>query len=887
MADIVSFKIQVEGSGEIKTVSASAKELGEAFDAVRDKTKALKSEWINLASISQALSGISNALQQVEGLTRGLTSAYTAQVEAETLLATAMRNTMDASDEEIARIKQLTAEQQRLGVVGDEVQLAAAQELATYLTLSSSLETIIPTLNDMVAQQLRLGASAESATQIATMLGKVMNGQTKALSRYGYEFSEAQEYILKFGEESERAAVLVDVVGQSVGGANRNVRESVGAYQDMLNTLGDVQESIGRITYQFQPFVTALSQVGMATMGVMQLASALKAIIPVQSMATAGAKLYSAGLKMLGISAHSAAAGTTAARIAVAALYATLTMGVSIAVTALVSLLGRLGQKGKDAADGIDEAKDAQKAFTDASMSARLQLAEEIINLEALIKSKRDASKAVADLNSRYGAIFGSHKTAAEWYDTLTSKSAAYAKQLGYEAQAKVLASQKAAKELEKTDKENRMRQLADKAADPVNNYGTVKYKTNSVYRQDAAEYARLMEDTARLSGEISNLGGQFDTCTKKMAEAASEIGTVTTAAEESGKKTRTLAGDIAEYRQSVERAVQAGKSFGGYIKESDAEAAQMDMRLKAMQSGITSLIGKYGSESSAIQQLISEYRQLLEARKASVPDVARVAPRAEWDAFFDTSRNVFEGRAYVASDYKTVHGKKELKPYDLGPALPVTVPENDRAVQMYRNIKAQIPGADPATQKMLKEQLQTLAKLYDIPEAKNAALESSVDTFGALAGALQSLGGIMDDSAASWITWGANLMKAIGQALPQLAALFSAETAVAGAGAMSSVASIPIAGPVLAIAALGTIVAAAASLPKFAQGGLAYGTTLGVFGEYPGAAQNPEVVAPLDKLRQYMSHNDGGGKVEFIISGRNLKGILRRQNRLDSRNNG
>ena len=82
MADIVSFKIQLEGSGEIKTVSASAKELGEAFDSVRDKTKALKSEWINLASIGQALSGISNALKQVEGLTRGLTSAYTAQVEA-------------------------------------------------------------------------------------------------------------------------------------------------------------------------------------------------------------------------------------------------------------------------------------------------------------------------------------------------------------------------------------------------------------------------------------------------------------------------------------------------------------------------------------------------------------------------------------------------------------------------------------------------------------------------------------------------------------------------------------------------------------------------------------------------------------------------------------
>lgn len=239
---------------------------------------------------------------------RSLTTAYTSQVEAETLLATAMRNTLDATDEEIDRIKQLTAEQQKIGIVGDEVQLAAAQELATYLELSSSLEAIIPTMNDMIAQQLRLGASAESATQIATMLGKVMNGQTKALSRYGYEFSEAQEYILKFGNESERAAILVDVVGQSVGGANKNTREAVGAYQDMLNTLGDIQEALGKVTYQVQPYVTAFAQVGQAVLGMQQLGTAIKAIIPAQTLATAGSRLYSAGLRMLGISARSAAA---------------------------------------------------------------------------------------------------------------------------------------------------------------------------------------------------------------------------------------------------------------------------------------------------------------------------------------------------------------------------------------------------------------------------------------------------------------------------------------------------------------------------------------------------------------------------------------------------
>lgn len=142
----------------------------------------------------------------------GFTSAYAAHEPAETRLAQAMRNTMGASEEEIQSIKNLAEEQQRLGIVGADVQLAAAQELATYLEFSDSLKTIIPVLNDMIAQQLGFGASAESATQIATMLGKVMNGQTEALSRYGYKFDDAQKYILKFGDESERAAVLAEVV---------------------------------------------------------------------------------------------------------------------------------------------------------------------------------------------------------------------------------------------------------------------------------------------------------------------------------------------------------------------------------------------------------------------------------------------------------------------------------------------------------------------------------------------------------------------------------------------------------------------------------------------------------------------------------------------------
>ena len=171
---------------------------------------------------------------------------YNAQAEAETKLAAVMRNTMGARTSEINSIKALASEQQRLGVIGDEVQLAGAQELGTYLTKADNLKKLMPVMNDMVAQQYGLNATQEQATTIATMMGKVMDGQVGALSRYGYKFDEAQEAILKFGTEEERAATLADVVSASVGGVNAALAQTPeGALKQYENNLGDLQERFG------------------------------------------------------------------------------------------------------------------------------------------------------------------------------------------------------------------------------------------------------------------------------------------------------------------------------------------------------------------------------------------------------------------------------------------------------------------------------------------------------------------------------------------------------------------------------------------------------------------------------------------------------------------
>lgn len=62
---------------------------------------------------------------------------------------------------------------------------------------------------------------------------------------------------------------------------------------------------------------------------------------------------------------------------------------------------------------------------------------------------------------------------------------------------------------------------------------------------------------------------------------------------------------------------------------------------------------------------------------------------------------------------------------------------------------------------------------------------------------------------------------------------------------------------------------AESAGVPAFADGGIVSGPTLGLVGEYPGARTNPEVIAPLDKLRGML----GGQHVQVTgkISGRDI----------------
>lgn len=97
-------------------------------------------------------------------------------------------------------------------------------------------------------------------------------------------------------------------------------------------------------------------------------------------------------------------------------------------------------------------------------------------------------------------------------------------------------------------------------------------------------------------------------------------------------------------------------------------------------------------------------------------------------------------------------------------------------------------------------------------------------------------------------------------------------------------------ANPLLAVIAGAGLVAAGSFLKSklsqdkkgsptaFANGGIISGPTMGLMGEYPGASSNPEVVAPLDKLKSLIG--SGGGTLEARISGNDLLILMNKAGR-------
>lgn len=464
MAKEVSFTIKVDDRGTLKKVTMDAEQLGRAVRSVQDESEKAKRSVLTWAETAQAIDVLQSSIGELQGVVSDLTSAYQVQLVAETQIETIMRQRMAATDEQIQSIKNLCSAQQELGVIGDEVQLSGAQQMATFLQNKRSLDVLIPAMNNLVAQQNGLNATNQDAVSIGNMMGKAMQGQVEVLQRVGITFDESQKKVLQYGTESERAAMLAKVITQNVGNMNAELAKTdAGKQKQLENTLGDIKEQMGALVQGIAPYVTMASQITITITGVVKLTASLYAAIKAfgtLTVVTEAASRAKAGMtavvRVLTATIHGEAVGATTAAVATRALSTAVkgllvSTGVGVAIWLLVEAVGQLTSSSDEAADKVDDLTEAEQRAKQAHQQTAQEIAGvrsemdlNILKLKNFKGSKEEEKKLVGEMNTKYGEAMGYYSTVAQWYTALTKNSKMYCDQMINEITLRNLANEAA-----------------------------------------------------------------------------------------------------------------------------------------------------------------------------------------------------------------------------------------------------------------------------------------------------------------------------------------------------------------------------------------------------------------------------------------------------------
>ena len=197
-------------------------------------------------------------------------------------------NAMSAYD----AITQKAAGIQSRGMFGDEAMIAGAAELATYFSDTEAVLSMMDTLTNYAAGMSNGQAvDASAMVDYATNLGKIMSGSFDAMTKKGFEFSDAQKAIiegtateaqivaelgaeyLNMSSDMQAAAVIQSVINEGWSGMYEAMSGTpTGLITQLNNALGDIHENVGAGIYPavldlVQTVQNNLPQINAAAMG--------------------------------------------------------------------------------------------------------------------------------------------------------------------------------------------------------------------------------------------------------------------------------------------------------------------------------------------------------------------------------------------------------------------------------------------------------------------------------------------------------------------------------------------------------------------------------------------------------------------------------------------
>ena len=442
----IQIVLQADGK-PIDAIIKSTEGLQEAMKKAISEATKLKPSLVNAAATASLFQTLKSAVGSLQGVFSSYTQAFEAAAVANTKLKTIMEQRMNATAEDVKGVKDVISAQKELGVVSGSVQVAGAQQIGTFATQASTLRTLVPAMNNLLAQQKGVNATQEDAVAIGNLFGKALTGQASALRRVGITFSAAEEKMLKHGTESERAALLARIVSNNVGDMNKNLAATpTGQMKQLQMTIGGIKAKIGEVLVGFGPYLAAASQVSVITASFGQL----KTVVAGVGVSFANF-LATTKASILALYAEAGAAGTTstAMRVLTAAklaavsaakkLYALMAANVWVvaiaAVAALAYALYKFSAANSEAARRQAEANEAVGVAAAAASKEESKLNALFSALNKAKQGTEAYAQAKNSIMDQYGEYIrqiqkehGEIKDLAKMYDLLREKVVAAAR---------------------------------------------------------------------------------------------------------------------------------------------------------------------------------------------------------------------------------------------------------------------------------------------------------------------------------------------------------------------------------------------------------------------------------------------------------------------------
>ena len=442
----IQIVLQADGK-PIDAIIKSTEGLQEAMKKALEESTKLKPSLVNAAATASLFQTLKSAVGSLQGVFSSYTQAFEAAAVANAKLKTIMEQRMNATAEDVKGVKDVISAQKELGVVSGSVQVAGAQQIGTFATQASTLRTLVPAMNNLLAQQKGVNATQEDAVGIGNLFGKALQGQATALRRVGITFSAAEEKMLKHGTESERAALLARIITNNVGEMNKKLAATpTGQMKQLQMTIGGIKAKIGEVLVGFGPYLAAASQVSVITASFGQLKTVVAGV-----GASFANFLATTKASILALYAEAGAAGTTstAMRVLTAAklaavsaakkLYALMAANVWVvaiaAVAALAYALYKFSAANSEAARRQAEANEAVGVAAAAASKEESKLNALFSALNKAKQGTEAYAQAKNSIMDQYGEYIrqiqkehGEIKDLAKMYDLLREKVVAAAR---------------------------------------------------------------------------------------------------------------------------------------------------------------------------------------------------------------------------------------------------------------------------------------------------------------------------------------------------------------------------------------------------------------------------------------------------------------------------